>query len=229
MKIPLFLLLHKPSWGNAWMGVGRKEENRLEGKTKLANISKRISGTWIFEKLILLITVREQFRALSEHIIVILTLRSSRAQGIGCMLLMSKTVMPILPLDVYTSSWQIWLQSPWKYRRLSLHSSYTNFWAFFHLWLMVVFRVLLDNCLLPPNFVWKKKMIGACKDGVKWEREVKKFSKCRLLLGSILALYLHPSVQPSSRNHRNQHVCKRWYWTNLTRVLCWVLTKNINF
>lgn len=120
-----------------------------------------------------------------------------KAQGIGCMLLISKTMMPIPPLDVYPLTWQTWLQSPWKYRWLSLHSSYTNFWASFHLWLIVVFRVLLDNCLL-LNFVWKKKKTGAWKDGVKWEREVKKIFKLRLLLGSILALCLHPSVPPAA-------------------------------
>lgn len=151
-----------------------------------------------------------------------------KAQGIGCMLLISKTMMPIPPLDVYPLTWQTWLQSPWKYRWLSLHSSYTNFWASFHLWLIVVFRVLLDNRLL-LNFVWKKKKDrcmerwGKVREGS--EKNFQTQTSLRINLGSVFA----PQCATSSCNSRNQHVYRRWCWPSLTCVFCWVLTKNINF
>lgn len=85
---------------------GKREENCLEGKTKLANISKRISGHMNILKVnfanyregVVQCTIRACNRDPNSSLI--------KGPRTGCGLLIGKAMVPMPALDVHASSWQ---------------------------------------------------------------------------------------------------------------------------
>lgn len=190
---------------------------------------KEYLATWIIWKLILLIIVKEKFSALSEHIRVILTVSSSRAQGIGWRLPISKAMMSILLFTFYTWSQQVWLPSLRKYRWLSPHSLY-KLLCLLLVCDLLCFKGFPGELFTFLQFFSEKEWWVQYEDEVKWGKEVKDLPKPILPLGwTGLCICTPATPTPSNCNHRNHHVCRWWCWTNLTFILCWALTKNINF